>query len=153
MVIARFDSYRRAEHVAASLGREFGRKARKGGAIAVVVRGGPDGSLIVTESRVLSAGDLASGLMPVSLAWMAAFMGPFFVAKGARGGSAPPRAAEGTLDRVGTGLARSSPVLARIGPGACSLQGPTDAPDGRRGRGRQRQRWLGWLDHGVSLRH
>ena len=70
MVIARFDSYRRAEHMLASLRRGFGRKARKGGAVAVVVRGNPDGSVKVTESGVLTASDLVSVLMRVSLAWM-----------------------------------------------------------------------------------
>jgi hypothetical protein len=55
VVLARFDSYRHAEHMLASLGRGFRTKARKGGATAVVVRGNPDGSLKVTESRVLSA--------------------------------------------------------------------------------------------------
>lgn len=54
VVIARFDSYRHAEHMLASLGHGFRAKARKGGATAVVVRGNPDGSLKVTESRVLS---------------------------------------------------------------------------------------------------
>ena len=57
VVIARFDSYRHAEHMLASLGRGFRTKARKRGATAVVVRGNPDGSLKVTESRVLSASD------------------------------------------------------------------------------------------------
>ncbi len=85
VIIARFDSYRRAEHMLASLGRGFRRKARKGSAVAVVVRGNPDGSLKVTESRVLEAGDLVAVLMRVSLAWMAGFMGLFSMAKGARG--------------------------------------------------------------------
>ena len=39
VVIASFDSYRRAEHMLASLGRGF----RKGGTTAVVVRGNTDG--------------------------------------------------------------------------------------------------------------
>ena len=56
VVIASFDSYRHAEHMLASLGRGFRKKARKAGTTAVVVRGNPDGSLKVTESRVLSAG-------------------------------------------------------------------------------------------------
>jgi hypothetical protein len=51
VVLASFDGYRQAEQMLASLGREFRRKARKGGARAVVVRGNPDGSLKVTESR------------------------------------------------------------------------------------------------------
>jgi hypothetical protein len=113
VVIARFDSYRRAERMAASPGREFGRKARKGGAIAVVVRGSPDGSLMVTEPRVLSAGDVASGLMPVSLARIAGFMSPFSMAKGARGGVC---AAEGRGGGVGSGEHRAREILAGAGP-------------------------------------
>lgn len=35
VVIASFDSYRLAEHMVASLGREFRKKARKGGATAL----------------------------------------------------------------------------------------------------------------------
>jgi hypothetical protein len=46
---------------------EFRRKARKGAARAVVVRGNPDGLLKVTESRVLEAGDLVAVVMRVSL--------------------------------------------------------------------------------------
>jgi hypothetical protein len=57
VVIASFDSYRHAEYMLASLRRGFRKKARKGGTTAVVVRDNPDGSLKVTESRVLSAGD------------------------------------------------------------------------------------------------
>jgi hypothetical protein len=51
VVIARFDSYRHAEQMLASLGRGFRTKARKGGTTAVVVRGNPDGSLKVTQSQ------------------------------------------------------------------------------------------------------
>ena len=43
VVLARFDSYRHAEQMLASLGREFRTKARKGGTTAVVVRGNPTG--------------------------------------------------------------------------------------------------------------
>ena len=88
VVIAGFDSYRCAGHMLASLGRGFGRKARKCGAVGVVVRGNPDGSVKVTESGVLTASDLVSVLMRVSLAWMAGFMGLFSMAKGAWDGSA-----------------------------------------------------------------
>ena len=100
VVIARFDSYRRAEHMLASLGRGFGRKARRGSAIAVVVRGNPHRSLKVTESRVLEAGDLVSVLMRVSLAWMVGFMGLFSMARGAR---SRVRAAEVGSGHVGSG--------------------------------------------------
>jgi hypothetical protein len=67
VVLASFDGYRSAEHLVASLGRGFRRKARKRGAIVVVVRGNPDGSLKVTDSRVLEAGDLTAVLMRISL--------------------------------------------------------------------------------------
>src|SRR5580693_7331037 len=75
VVIASFDSYRHAEHMLASLGRGFRKKARKGGATALVVRGNADGSLKVTESRVLSASDLVSTVLRVSLSWTIGFMG------------------------------------------------------------------------------
>jgi len=77
VVIARFDSYRHAEHMLASLGRGFRAKARKGGATAVVVRGNLDGSLKVTESRVLSAGaGRSSGSWDGSLAEFLAALYP-----------------------------------------------------------------------------
>jgi hypothetical protein len=53
VVLASFESYRGAEHMVASLGGEFRRKARKGGARVAVARGNPGGSLKVTDSRVL----------------------------------------------------------------------------------------------------
>ena len=74
VVIASFDSYHHAEHMLASLGRAFRTKARKGGVTAVLVTGNPDGSLKVTESRVLSAGDFVSTLIRVSLAWTVGFI-------------------------------------------------------------------------------
>src|SRR6478609_5378855 len=74
VVLASFESYRAAEHMVASLGGEFRRKARKGGARVVVVRGNPDGTLKVTASRVLEAGDLTATLMHISLSgWSASW--------------------------------------------------------------------------------
>lgn len=51
-MIASFDSHGHTEHMLASLGREFRKNARAGRVTAVVVRGNPDGSLTVTQSRV-----------------------------------------------------------------------------------------------------
>ena len=115
VVIARFDSYRRAEHMLASLGRGFRRKARKGSAVAAVVRGNPDGSLKVTESRVLVAGDLVAVLMRVSLSWMVGFMGLFSMTKGARSGI---RAVEASGGHVGSEEHRAHEILAEAGPHA-----------------------------------
>jgi hypothetical protein len=115
VVLASFDSYRHAEHMLASLGRGFRRKARKGGAVAVVVRANPDESLKATESRVLEAGDLVAVLMRVSLAWMVGFMGLFSMAKGARGGV---RATEVRGGHVGSEEHRAHEILAQAGPHA-----------------------------------
>ena len=115
VVLASFDSYRHAEHMLASLGRGFRRKARKGGATAVVVRGNPDGSLKVTESRVLSASDLAAVVLRVSLAWMIGFLGLLSTLKGARSEARAARAREG---HVGSGEHRAHEILAEAGPHA-----------------------------------
>jgi hypothetical protein len=53
--LASFASRRGAEHMVASLGRGFREEHRKGHATALVVSGNEDGSLKLTQSRVLSA--------------------------------------------------------------------------------------------------
>jgi hypothetical protein len=136
VVLASFDSYRRAEHMLASLGRGFRKKARKGGGTtAVVVRGNPDGSLKLTESRVLSASDLVSTLIRLSLSWMVGFMGLFSALKGAKSRPTPLTCVKGTLGRRSTGPTRSSPELARMRPSCWFV-----ARTGRRGRWSRRQR-------------
>lgn len=115
VVLASFDSYRHAEHMLASLGHGFRAKARKGGATAVVVRGNPDGSLKVTESRVLSASDLVAALMGVSLAWLVGFTGLLSMLKGARSGV---RAAEVRKGHAGSNEHRTHEILAAVGPHA-----------------------------------
>ena len=115
VVIARFDGYRRAEHMVASLGRGFRGKARKGGARAVVVTGNPDGSLKVTESRVLEAGDLVAVLMRVSLSWTVGFMGLFSMSKGATSGA---RAIKVRGGHVGSEEHLAHEILAGAGPNA-----------------------------------
>ena len=79
----------------ASLGRGFRKKARKGGVTAVVVRGNRDGSLKVTESRVLSASDLVSTVLRVSLSWTVGFMGLFSTLRGAKEEARAARARKG----------------------------------------------------------
>jgi Integrase core domain len=86
-----------------------------------VVRGNPDGSLKVTESRALEADDLVAVVMRVSLSWLVGFMGLFSMAKGARAGSAPPRPVTGTSDPRRTGHMRSRPGLARMRPWCWSV--------------------------------
>ena len=116
VVLASFDSYRRAEHMLASLGREFRRKARKaGGTTAVVVRGNPDGSLKVTRSRVLSASDLVSTLIRISLSWMVGFMGLFSTLKGAKSQAHAAHVREG---HAGSDEHQAHKILAGAGPHA-----------------------------------
>jgi uncharacterized membrane protein len=116
VVIASFDSYRHAEHMLASLGREFRKKARKGGGTtAVVVRGNPDGSLKLTQSRVLSASDLVSTLIRVSLSWTIGFMGLFSTLKGAKSQAHAAHVREG---HVGSDEHQAHKMLAEVGPHA-----------------------------------
>jgi len=115
VVLASFDSYRHAEHMLASLGHEFRDKARKGRATAVVVRGNPDGSLKVTESRVLSASDFVAVLMRISLSWLVGFLGLVSMLKGARSGV---RSAEVRKGHVGSDERRAHEILAAAGPHA-----------------------------------
>jgi hypothetical protein len=115
VVVASFDSYRHAEHMLASLGRGFRKKARKGGATAVVVRGNPDGSLKVTESRVLSASDLVATLIRVSLSWTIGFMGLFSTLKGAKEEARAVHVREG---HAGSDEHRAHEMLGDAGPHA-----------------------------------
>jgi hypothetical protein len=147
VVLASFDSYRHAEHMLASLGGEFRRKARKGGVRAVVVRGNPDGSLKVTESRVLAASDLVAVVMRVSLSWLVGFMGLFSMAKGARG---EVRAVEARGGHVGSQEHRAHEILAGAGPHAALVLVRCKDPETRQmvaaaAAGQARYSWDGSL--------
>ena len=116
VVLASFGSYQAAEHMVASLGREFRKKARKGDVSAVVVRGNADGTLKVTKPRVLTGSDFAYALMRVSLSWVVGFLGVFSMFKGARSGV---RAAEVHKGHVGSQEHRvAQEILADAGPRA-----------------------------------
>jgi hypothetical protein len=115
VVLASFDSYRAAEHMVASLGGELRRNARKGGARVVVVRGNPDGTLKVTASRVLEAGDLTATLMHIALSWVVGFLGLFSMFKGGKSGV---RSAEERKAHVGSEEHRAHEILADAGPHA-----------------------------------
>jgi hypothetical protein len=115
VVLASFDSYRHAEHLLASLGRGFRKKARKGGTTAVVVRGNPDGSLKVTQSRVLPAGDFVATVLRVSLSWTVGFMGLFSTLRGAEGQARGARERKG---HAGSDEESAHNILAKAGPQA-----------------------------------
>jgi hypothetical protein len=113
VVIASFGSYRDTEHMLASLGREFRKKARKGATTAVVVRGNSDGSLTLTQSRVLTASDFASTLMRLSLSWTVGFMGLFATLKGAKSQAHAAHMREG---HVGSDAHQAHKILSEAGP-------------------------------------
>jgi uncharacterized membrane protein len=67
IVLARFESRHGAEQMLASLGRGFRKEHRKGHAKAVLVSGNQDGSLKLTQSRVLTASSFVSTVLRISL--------------------------------------------------------------------------------------
>ncbi|WP_327184474.1 hypothetical protein [Streptomyces sp. NBC_01334] len=115
VVIADFDNRHHAEHMLVSLGRGFRRKARTDGTTAVVITGNADGSLRVTQSRVLTANGFVNALFRISLAWTAGFMGLFATLKGARVGA---HAAEVRKGHVGSKAQQAQRILAEVGPDA-----------------------------------
>src|SRR5271165_6338573 len=68
VVLASFENRHAAEHMLLSLGRGFRKKARKGGAAAFVVDGNKDGSLKLTQSRVLTASGFVAAILGVTVA-------------------------------------------------------------------------------------
>jgi hypothetical protein len=96
----------------ASLGRGFRKKARQGGASALVVSRNKDGSLKVTQSRVLTAGGLMSALIRVSLSWTVGFMGLLPTLRGAQGMRHAGHLRE---RRVGSDDQSAHAILARAG--------------------------------------
>jgi hypothetical protein len=99
------------------------------------VRGNPDGSLKVYESRVLSASDLMSTLIHLSLSWTVGFIGLFSMLKGAKSEAHAARVRKG---HTGSEKHRAHELLAkaaRMGPWCWS-----GARTSRRGRWLPRQR-------------
>ena len=84
VVLAAFGNRRAAERMLVSLGREFRKKARKGDAAALVVSGNKDGSLKVTQSRVVTASGVAAAVIGVTLATLAGLLGALSAFKGAK---------------------------------------------------------------------
>ncbi|MCM2425469.1 hypothetical protein [Streptomyces sp. RKAG337] len=147
VVIASFDDRRSAERMLASLGREFRRKARKGGTTAVVVTSNADGSLKLAQSRVLTASGLASAVIGVSLAWTVGLMGLRSMLQGAKG---EVHAAHVRQGHIASAEQRAQEILAEVGPrAAVALVRCTD-PDTRQmvvaaAADRARRSWDGSL--------
>ena len=99
MVLASFADRRAAEHMVASLGREFRKQHRKGHATALVISSNEDGSLKLTQSRVLSASGVVYTGMRISLSVLMGFMGMLSSLRGGKGGV---KQARGRGSHVGT---------------------------------------------------
>ncbi len=118
VVIASFENRRAAEHMLVSLGHQFRRNARKGHADVFVVSGNADGSLELTESRVLEASGFTATILHLSLSWTVGFMGLVSTLKGAK---ATAHAAHKRGSHVGSDEQRAHEILAQAGPGAAIL--------------------------------
>ncbi len=115
VLLASFDNRHAAEHMLLSLGRGFRKKARKGGATAFVVSGNKDGSLRLTESRILEASDLTATLLRISVSWMVGFWGTISTLKGVKAGA---QAAHKRESHVGSDEQRAHEIMAEAGPNA-----------------------------------
>jgi hypothetical protein len=115
VVLASFANRHAAEHMLASLGREFRKKARKREVAAFVVSGNTDGSLKLTQSRVVTAGNVGSALIRVSVALTVGLMGLFSTLKGAKSGGHAVHVREA---HVGSDEQAAHAILAKAGPDA-----------------------------------
>jgi hypothetical protein len=115
VVLASFENRHAAEHMLLSLGRGFRKKAHRGGATAFVVSENKDGSLKLTESRVLEANELTAMLLHLSVSWMVGFLGVLSTLKGAK---ATAHAARKKESHVGSDDQRAHEIIAEAGPKA-----------------------------------
>jgi hypothetical protein len=115
VVLAAFENRHAAEHMLRSLGREFRRRARSGDAAALVVSGNADGSLKLTQSRVLTASGIGAAVIGVSVATMAGLLGMLSALKGAK---TMTQAAHTRESHVASDAQRAQAILAQVGPRA-----------------------------------
>ena len=119
IVLASFESRHAAEQMLSSLGRGFRKQARKGQVSAFVVRANKDGSLKLTQARVLTARGVEAALIHVSLSWMVGFLGLFSMLKGGKRFGHAVHVHEG---HVGSDEQAAHAILARAGAhGALAL--------------------------------
>jgi uncharacterized membrane protein len=112
IAVASFPSRRAAEHMVATLGHDFRHRAVKGHATALVVSANRDGSLLLKQSRVLTASGFVSTLIHLSLSWTVGFLGIISSLKGIEGGLHAHHVHEG---HVGSDEHRAHEILAEAG--------------------------------------
>jgi hypothetical protein len=114
-VLATFANRHAAEHMLASLGRDFRRKARKGEVAAFLITGNADGSFSLVQSRVLTASGIAAAAIGVTVATLAGLLGMMSALKG---GKTVVHAARERETHVGADAERLREILAQAGPHA-----------------------------------
>jgi hypothetical protein len=130
VLLASFENRRAAERMVASLGRGFRKMHRKGHATALVISGNEDGSLSLTQSRIVSASGVVYTGMRISLSVAVGFMGIVSSLQGAKGAAHQVRQRG---SRAGTAQRRAQEILAQVGPDAavvlicCDDQGTRQA--------------------------
>jgi hypothetical protein len=115
IVLASFKSRHAAEQMLASLGPGFRKKHRKGHVTALVITGNEDGSLKMTQSRVLSASGFVHTVLHLSVSWMIGFWGLLSTLRGSKGAAHEIREHQ---SHVGSDEQAAHAILARVGPGA-----------------------------------
>jgi hypothetical protein len=115
VILASFENRNAAEHMLASLRRGFRTKHRKGHATALVISGNQDGSLKVTQSRVLTASGFVYTLIRIPLSVAIGFTGTLSTLKGAKGAVHEARARQ---SHVGRDEHAAHALLAQVGPHA-----------------------------------
>jgi len=128
VVIASFENHHAAEHFLRSLGRGFRKRARTGNVTAFVVRGNNDGSLKLTQSRVVTAEGIKAAVFGVFTSMMVGLMGIRGMLKGVKSGG---HAAHVHAGHVGSDEHAAHAILAQAGPNAAIAMVCCDDPDMR----------------------
>jgi hypothetical protein len=118
VVVAIFANRHAAEHMVASHGRDFRRKAREGGAAAFLITGNADGSFSLVPSRVLTASGVVAAGAGVAVASLAGLMG---LSSALKGGKTVVKAARQRGTHADPDAQRLRDMLAQAGPRACLL--------------------------------
>jgi len=128
VIIASFENRHAAEHFLAGLGRDFRKQARKGRVAAFVTSGNEDGSLKLTQSRVVTKAGIEAAIIGVFTSMMVGFMGIRGTVKGVRTGGHAMRVHSA---HVGSDDQAVHAILAEAGPDAAIAMVCCDDPDTR----------------------
>src|SRR5271169_2705486 len=115
VVLASFENRRAGEHMLASLRRGFRKEHRKGHATALVISANKDGSLKLTQSRVLTASGFVYTMIRIPLSITIGFTGILSTLKGTKGAVQEVRERD---SHVGSDEHAAHALLARVGANA-----------------------------------